>query len=204
MKPIEKTTFPTEPTKQAQRTRYPGQLPEEKTIRVIYKSIFAVVPFLFVSVVLFFVGLLGVYYGARYGPINNLIPSISLNLTLISPVFLVFVGLFTLAVLFIWRRNQIVVTNEHIVDIDQLGLFQRNVATLTLTRIQDVSAVVHGPFQTLFQYGTVIIQTAGERENFNFDYVPNPYEVEQYILQVHHKYVHGDGGESQDDGVAED
>ena len=36
----------------------------------------------------------------------------------------------------------------------------------------------------MLKYGTIIIQTAGERENFVFDFVPNPYELEQYILEA--------------------
>lgn len=34
----------------------------------------------------------------------------------------------------------------------------------------------------------MIVQTAGERENFSFDYIKSPYKVEQYILDIHQKY----------------
>jgi hypothetical protein len=37
-------------------------------------------------------------------------------------------------------------------------------------------------------YGTLIIQTAGERENFVFDYVPDPYKLENYIIELRSKY----------------
>jgi hypothetical protein len=81
-----------------------------------------------------------------------------------------------------------VITNKHVVDVDQIGLFNREVSTLRLEEIQDVSAKVNGPLQTMLGYGTLIIQTAGERENFVFDYVPEPYKLENYIIELRSKY----------------
>ncbi len=171
---------------------YPGQPNEEVTQRVFYKSFVMVLPIMLASVVVGAVSLFGMSYGAANPQIviDENLPTISgSTVAFVSFMALILIGLLTFGALWIWRNNRILVTNEHIVDIDQNTLFHRSVATLTLSRIQDVSAEVDGPAQTLLQYGTVVVQTAGQKENFRFDYITNPYEAEQYILRTHKDYM---------------
>lgn len=171
---------------------YPGQPAEEVTRRVFYKSFVMVLPIMLASIVVGAVALFGLSYGAANSQIiiDDKLPALSgSTLGFVSFVILIMVGLLTFGALWIWRNNRILVTNEHIVDIDQNTLFHRSVSTLTLSRIQDVSAEINGPAQTLLQYGTVVVQTAGEKQNFRFDYITNPYEAEQYILKIHKEYM---------------
>ncbi|MDE2213405.1 MAG: PH domain-containing protein [Patescibacteria group bacterium] len=55
-----------------------------------------------------------------------------------------------------------IVTDERLINIDQVGLFRRDVSTTWLEKLQDVEVDVHGLFQTLFGFGTIKIFTAGE------------------------------------------
>ncbi len=178
---------------QAASCRYPGQPEEEVTRQVFFKSIVMVLPILLAGVILSAVALFGMSYGAIHPEVTlgEYLPRFSGSvLTLVSLLGLLFVGFLMFGAVWIWRNNRILVTNEHIVDIDQVTIFRRSVATLTLSRIQDVSAEIAGPVQTLLQYGTITVQTAGQQEKFRFDYLPNPYAVEQYILEVHKEYLH--------------
>jgi uncharacterized membrane protein YdbT with pleckstrin-like domain len=77
-----------------------------------------------------------------------------------------------------------VVTNDRIIDIDQKGLFGRSVAELDLTRVQDVHSEVKGIIQTMLDFGTVTVQSAGEEENFRFEQVPHPHKVRQRIIEL--------------------
>lgn len=181
------------------KAMYPGQPSDEITQRVVYKHIISIMPFLFTVFVMGIVGIIGAYYlGVNTAQVSQYMPETLISLAgflyIIILVFL-FVG-----VLWIWRRNKVVITNQHIVDVDQIGLFNRKVSTLRLGEIQDLSADVHGPMQTIFQYGTMMIQTAGERENFTFDYVPHPYELEHYILEIRQNFL----GESVDGSLTQD
>ncbi len=190
---------------QAAACRYPGQPTQEVTRRVFYKSIVMILPILLAGVILSVIALLGMSYGAAHSQIQlgESLPVLSGSLlALMSFLGLVLTGLITLGAVWIWRNNRVLVTNEHVVDIDQVTLFRRSVATLTLSRIQDVSAEVAGPAQTLLQYGTVTVQTAGQQEKFRFDYMPKPYEVEQYILEVHREYLEQHDDDHTHDGVA--
>ena len=104
---------------------------------------------------------------------------------------IVFAGVYTLVVLALllygfvnYYLDVYIVTNERIVDIRQHGFFHREIAELHLRQVQDVEAEVGGFFQTLFHYGDIYIQTAGERENFIFHDVPNPYTLSKKIIEL--------------------
>lgn len=82
-----------------------------------------------------------------------------------------------------------IVTNERIVNVEQNGFFRRKISELHLHQIQDVSAKVDGMLPTLLHYGSVYIQTAGERENFTFRAIPNPYRVSKLIIDLHETQI---------------
>lgn len=82
-----------------------------------------------------------------------------------------------------------IVTDHRIVDIDQAGLFNRKISELHLHQVQDVNAQVKGIFATLLHFGDVNIQTAGERENFIFNAIPNPYTVAKQIINLHEAHI---------------
>lgn len=171
---------------------YPGQPKEEITQFVFFKSIFALLPFVFAAIIIGAVSLYGIYFGSSGQTISD-IPLDSSIYLLVATVIFFGNFLVLLAAIWVWRHNRLVVTNLHVVDIDQIGLFNNKVATLSLGVIQDVASSINGPLQTLFHYGTLIVQTAGERENFSFDYLSDPHAVEQKILDIHKKYSHDVG-----------
>lgn len=175
---------------------YPGQDANEVVQKVIHKHVMAVLPYVGVSVLLFVLGLVAIFWGAAGDPG---IPSTDFagHTTSAIPIPLVPIGLLIIllacfmsgASTYVWWQNRLFITDENIVDMDQIGLFQRTIATLRLSRVQDISVQVRGPMQTIFQYGTVIVQTAGEKELFHFDYVPNPYEVKATIVEIFEKFA---------------
>jgi hypothetical protein len=77
-----------------------------------------------------------------------------------------------------------IITNKRVIDIEQKGLFSRTIAEHKLSRIQDVSSEVHGILPTLFHYGNVRIQTAGEEQLFIFEEVPHPQELARKIHEL--------------------
>lgn len=78
-----------------------------------------------------------------------------------------------------------VVTDERIVAVEQEGLFRRVTSELNIMNVQDVTSEVHGKLATFLNFGNVHIQTAGQRERFIFEEVPEPAHVAKIILQVH-------------------
>ncbi len=80
-----------------------------------------------------------------------------------------------------WFFNIFIVTNERIVDIDFVNLLYKDIAETQLERVQDISYSTRGLIGTTFNYGDVVIQTAGEMPNFAFERVPKPNEVADII-----------------------
>jgi membrane protein YdbS with pleckstrin-like domain len=89
-----------------------------------------------------------------------------------------------------------VVTNERIIDIDQTGIFVREVNELPLSGIEDVSVKQTGIFSTMFNFGNVILQTAGTGQangvedkinGFVFNNVPSPQETSTQISRLFQK-----------------
>ncbi|HPN67738.1 MAG TPA: PH domain-containing protein [bacterium] len=77
-----------------------------------------------------------------------------------------------------------IVTNERLIDIQQSGLFNRSVSELYLQQIQDVSGKQKGFMQNVFNYGDVLIQTAGEKTLFVVDHVYNCYQVARQVIDL--------------------
>lgn len=77
-----------------------------------------------------------------------------------------------------------IVTGQRIINIEQLGLFRREISELDHIKIQDVTSDIKGIIPTLFNYGYVYIQTAGEKERFVFKQVPDPVKIRNIIMQL--------------------
>ena len=80
--------------------------------------------------------------------------------------------------------DQLIITNERIVDINQKGFWNREVASIMLTRIQDVETNVHGLFGTLFHYGTITIESAGaESQKVHMHGVGTPTHIRDLVMK---------------------
>lgn len=96
---------------------------------------------------------------------------------------------FTWIGIFVYKENELIVTNENIIQILQFGLFNKQVSQLNLAKIQDVSVDQVGIIQTYFNYGTLEIETAGEAANFKFKYTPNPNTAAKIIIEAHEDFI---------------
>lgn len=73
-----------------------------------------------------------------------------------------------LALSAIWTNYYLdlwIITDKRIVSIDQSGLFRREVTTLPFANVQDVTVEQAGIIQTLLNFGTLRVQTAGPATN---------------------------------------
>lgn len=86
---------------------------------------------------------------------------------------------------FLYRSNVIFVTSEKIAQVVYLSLFNRKISQLSIGDVQDVTVTQKGVLAHFFNYGTLVIETAGEQENYQFSYVPDPYQVSKAIVSAH-------------------
>ena len=102
----------------------------------------------------------------------------------LPPIFLLwylFVFAYALEHFLLWYFNVGIVTNQRIVDVDFYGLLHKNLTDASLAKIQDVTSKQVGFWEALFNFGDVLVQTAGEIPNIEFQKVPNPDWVVDFI-----------------------
>jgi membrane protein YdbS with pleckstrin-like domain len=113
----------------------------------------------------------------------------------------VIVGIMLLALIlfvatYIYRQSRLIVSDKSLIQILQKGLFIRKISRLSMSNVQDVSAEHNGFLPTIFGYGTLTVETAGEEDNFTFPYCPTPDTYAERILEARQKYI-----QSLDDGA---
>ena len=85
---------------------------------------------------------------------------------------------------FVFSLNAFIVTKSRIIDVDQRGFFDRTVSESSFDTIQDISVRIRGIFQTMFHYGSVVIQTAGTTANIELHGVKDPEEVQEMLTRL--------------------
>lgn len=97
--------------------------------------------------------------------------------------YLILMG-FILESFLTWFFNVYIITDERIIDVDFLSLIYRNISSAKLDNIEDVTATTGGAIRALFNFGTVSIQTAAERREFEFEDVPQPSQVTKLVNEM--------------------
>lgn len=149
-----------------------------------------------IGIVLFFLEALA-FIAALGFLVAITMPSVANNLSgqngaLATAIVLLVVGIMVLVLFvaaYIYRQNRILVTDKSLVQILQKGLFRRKVSRLSMSNVEDVTAEHRGILSTVFNYGVLNIQTAGERENFLFTWCPDPDTYADRILDARQAYA---------------
>ena len=105
---------------------------------------------------------------------------------LLSAIYLMVVVLVTFIFWMDYYLDVWIITSERIIDIEQKGLFNREISEFTLDKVQDITVKVPNMLATFLKYGDVIIQTAGE-SSFEIKQIPNFYEAKNLILDYSKK-----------------
>ena len=167
---------------------------KETIIKEVSRHWIDLVPVIISSVVSLVVAIAMTYLSIRYADQLSFVPTgifpiISLVFVLLS-VSILTVGYY------IYRQNKLIITDMHLIQVVQRGLFSRSVSQLSMARVQDVSAVRTGFFATMLDYGTIEVETAGEVDNFVFNVAPHPHLLADQCLVVQEKYSHDPAAET--------
>ncbi len=83
-----------------------------------------------------------------------------------------------------FRLDAWILTNDRLMDIDQVALFTRTISTLQLDKVQDITLKKNGLMDEYFGIGKLIVQTAGELEEFVIPNIADPDSVKEKILSA--------------------
>lgn len=166
---------------------YPSQQPGEKIMLVVREHWFLLTLKFLVIVILAIIPIVINILMAVFS-VNLGIGNISTLLSVGLQVYYLGLLLGALVIFIIYYLNVYIVSDQRIVDIDQVGLLFREVSELNIETIEDVTGETKGFFGNLLDYGTVFIQTAGARDRFEFTNVPNPNKVSSLILHFYEEH----------------
>lgn len=146
-------------------------------------------PITLVPAILGFLVLLAVPV-ALYWFVGNLFPNMLYGsfsypiLVLVASLFYLSTTLFFYTYFVSFYLDLLIVTNDRLLHIQQLGLFARTISEVDLYKIQDITSEIDGVIPSSFNYGNLLIQTAGALEKFLITAIPNPEHLRQAILDL--------------------
>jgi len=110
-----------------------------------------------------------------------------LGVIIFASVFLL--GIFVLInTLVIWRFTAVVITTKRIIDFDQQSIFSRMISEAPFSNIQDISLEQKGFWSVVLKFGTIKVQTAGTQNVLELQYVRQPRELHDLLVELHHRY----------------
>jgi len=127
--------------------------------KIIIFAVWFVVPFFFVFA-LFRMGLFGVF------------------------IFLALIGtalIYGFVVFRKWAFTAIILTDRRVVDIDQKGIFDRQISETPFDAIDEVSYRIKGIMPTILRFGAVKIQISGNSADIIFNRLRHPARVHNLI-----------------------
>lgn len=177
------------------KTSFPGQEQDEVVFVFARPYFVAFLPTLLIYLLIFTVTVLA-QFGLR-GSASDLAPSFINGVVLALGVFQL-ISLFVFFVLvYDFYLDIIIVTDRRLVNIEHEQVFYHKIAELSLEDVEDVTSEVKGFLPTMFNYGKVTIQTAGEKPNFDMEDVKNPREIAAIVLDLAEQAKRGTPEESR-------
>lgn len=156
--------------------KFESQHNDEDLLLLVRAHPITFIPWILTSVVMFFLplGLNIIFIG-----FFNLREVLFINFAWYSLLFsYVFMNVLS------WLFNVGIVTNERIVDIDYAMILNKQVTGTSIEDITDATANTTGFIRSFFQYGDVLVQTAGRTQNIDFYAVPLPGEVVSIVNRL--------------------
>jgi len=154
--------------------RFETQADEEKIILLLRRHPIVNLPWLLLAILMFF----GPFLLLLLIPLN-FIPGNFRFMSLVCWYLLTFAVFFEKFLL--WFFNVKILTDERIIDIDFPTLLYRDIKEAKIDKVQDISVKTGGYLRSLFNFGDVVIQTAGAVPEICFEAVPNPEQVSHIL-----------------------
>lgn len=102
---------------------------------------------------------------------------------LVLAASIVIVLLIILYRIFIWKRNALIITDQRMVENEQLGLFSKTVTELLYEDVRQISYDKHGMNASLYDFGDIKIRTASDSE-IVLEKIAEPDEVVEIINNI--------------------
>ncbi len=172
---LKKLNMSPEVARRRQTRRFKWQDPDEVAVIRLHKHIVVLIRHLIFPAFVLLVDLAG----CSYWYVQS-----ETNLPLIVGAVLSLVPLSFILYLIVDHENDnYVVTNKRVVHEERVFVFRESRVEAPLRAVQDVQESQEGLLAQLYNFGDLIIETAGERGHVSFRAVPNPAETRNAIFE---------------------
>ena len=165
--------------------------PDEHVMCVVYQHPFGIIFIYIATLICLSAGLLS---------ISLLLPEFlgqgSAGYTLaalLSIIIAIAVGVMLVMATAVYRQSKLTVTDRNVVQVMQKGVMIRKVSQISLANIEDVISEQRGFFANTFNFGVLVIETAGDQASFSFNFCPNPHRVAKIILDAKDDFLQTTG-----------
>lgn len=162
--------------------------PGESILTVVHRSVIGLVGIYVVGIIAvlaIFALVIAVSPDTFNASGDNISPALS-GIIILGAVLLV---LILFAATYIYRQSRLLVTDRSLVQIMQKTLFIRKVSRLSMSNVEDVNEEQRGILASIFNFGTLTVQTAGTEENFVFSLCPSPARLADRIIEARQAYA---------------
>jgi hypothetical protein len=159
------------------KVRFETQEPEEEILLILRSHWITNLSWILLAVILSFIPV-----SLLYIPLLQSFPA-RFQLMFVIIWYLVLL-MFIFEKFLTWFFNITIITDERIIDVDFFNLTTKKVSDAELDKIQDVSFTRKGVFQTIFNFGDILVQTAAEHAQFVFEKIPEPSEVANILQRL--------------------
>ena len=164
-----------------QQTSFDGQDKDENIVLIIRQH-----PAVYIPQILLVIALIVIAVIFNVAIANlDIVASSRIAITSGTTIFFILVIMTVIFYTFIkWFYTVNIITDERIVDLDFNNILAHEYSEAQLEKIEDVTHKVNGFLGLIFDFGTVVIQTAGSQPEFEFDNVPRPRDVQDTLLDL--------------------
>lgn len=165
-----------------QNCQFEGQDPDENILLLLRAHPITNIPWIVLAFLLiispFFIPKFLPFTGLELNFIPNTFVLIFLIINYLIALMVIFEGFLT------WYFNVTLVTSEKVIDIDFAYLLYKAVNLAPLSKIEETDSVTAGLLGTIFNFGNVRVQTAGENVAIEMKNVPHAAQVADMILDL--------------------
>lgn len=147
------------------------QEPDEEIILLIRKHIITNVPWIIFALLLILAPIIATPIIVNFFSFITI--SGSMQSAILLTYYLALTG-YVLVNFSLWYFHVGLVTSHRIIDIDFTNVLIKHVSETRIDLIEDVSYTQVGAIRTIFNYGDLLIQTAGTKPNIEFDKASRP------------------------------
>jgi membrane protein YdbS with pleckstrin-like domain len=160
-----------------ENVKFVNQEPEEKIILFLRRHLITNVGWILLGILMFFAPVVLSNF-----PILEFLPENFQTVAIL--IWYLVTTAFVFEKFLDWFFDVNIITDERVIDVDFVNMIYREITDANTDKIQDVTVKMGGVIRSIFNYGSILIQTAAEMPLIEFTDIPNPDKVSRLLRDL--------------------